>query len=67
MCDADVFESDVEFGRAFEEVCADAGGDGFTLGDQLSGVELGDDGFEHFVADRRENALIVVETEGLRG
>ena len=33
MRDADVFEGDVEFGGALEEVGADAGGDGFSLGD----------------------------------
>jgi len=33
VCDADVFEGDVEFGGAFEEVGAYAGGDSFSLGD----------------------------------
>jgi len=31
--DGDVFEGDVEFGGAFEEVGTDAGGDGLALGD----------------------------------
>lgn len=65
MRDADVFEGNVEFRGAFEEVRAYAGGDGFSLRDQFGGVELGDDGFEDFVADGGEDALVVVETEGL--
>ena len=65
MRDGDVFERDVELGGAFQEVGADAGGDGFALRDQFGGVELGDDGFEDFVADGGEDALVVVEAEGL--
>ena len=60
MRDADVFEGDVEFVCAFEEVGADAVRDGFALGDEFGGVELGYDGFEDFVADRGEDALVVV-------
>ena len=58
--DGDVFELDVEFAGAFEKVGADAVGDGFTLGDEFGGIELGDDGFEDFVADGGEDALVVV-------
>ena len=65
MRDADVFEGNVEFRGAFEEVGADSGGDGFALGYQFGGVELGDDGFEDFVADGGEDAFVVVEAEGL--
>ena len=65
MRDGDIFEGNVEFGSALEKVCAYAGGDRFSLRDQFGGVELGDDGFEDFVADGGENALIVVETERL--
>ena len=63
MGDADVFEVDVEFGSAFEEVSANAIRDGLTLGDEFGGVELGDDGFEDFVADGWEDALVVVLAE----
>lgn len=51
MGDGDVLEGDVELLGALEQVAADAVGDGFTLGDELGGVELGDDGFEDFVSD----------------
>lgn len=51
MRDGDVFEGDVEFLGATEEIGTDAVGDGFALGDEFGGVELGDDGFEDFVAD----------------
>ena len=63
----DVFEGNVEFGSSFKEVGADPRGDGFSLGDEFCGVELGDDGFEDFVTDGGEDALIVVEAEGLGG
>jgi len=43
--DRHVFELDVEFLGALEEIGADAVRDGFTLGDEFGGVELGDDGF----------------------
>lgn len=66
MCDADVLEGDVEFVCALEQVGADAVGDGFALGDEFCGVELGDDGFEDFVADGGEHALVVVEAEVLQ-
>ena len=65
--DGDVLERDVELGGAAEEVRADAGGDGLPLRDELGGVELGDDGFEDFIADGGEDALVVVETEVLVG
>lgn len=42
-------------------------GDGylFTLSDELGGIELGYDGLEDFIPDRRKNTLVVVETERL--
>jgi hypothetical protein len=43
--DGDVFEGDVEFLSAFEEIGADSVGDGFALRDEFGRVELGDDGF----------------------
>ena len=67
MRDGDVFEGDVEFGSASEEVGAYAGGDGLPLRDQFGSVELSDNGFEDFVADGWEDALVVVETEALQG
>lgn len=65
MRDRHVFERDVELRRSFEEIGADACRHGFSLCDQLRCVELRDDGFEHFVADRGEDTLVVVEAEGL--
>jgi hypothetical protein len=63
--DGDILEGDVELGGAAEEVGTDAVGDGFTLGDEFGGIELGDDGLEDFVSDRREDTLIVILTEVL--
>lgn len=51
MCDGDIFESDIKFLGSLEEIGADSVGDGFTLGDELGGVELGNDGFKDFVSD----------------
>ena len=65
MRDGDVLEGDVKFRGALEKVGAYASGDGFSLRDQFGRVELGDDGFEDFVADRGEDALVVIEAEGL--
>ena len=63
--DGDIFQGDVELCGSLHEVCADAVGDGFTLGDQLGGIELGDDGLEDFVSDGGQDTLIVVDTVGL--
>ena len=63
MRDGDVFEGDVEFGGALEEVGADAIANGFTLSDEFGGVKLGHDGFEDFVADGGEDTFIVVLAE----
>lgn len=63
MCNGDIFESYVEFLSTLKEVGPDAVADCFTLGDQFCGVELGDDGFEDFVADGREDSFIVVLTK----
>lgn len=65
--DGYVLELDVELLGALQEVGADAVGDGLTLGDELCGVELGDDGLEDFVADGGENTLVVVLAEVLMG
>ena len=63
--DGDVLEGDVELGGAAGEVVADAVGDGFTLGDELGGVELGDDRLEDFISNGGEDTFIVVCTVGL--
>jgi hypothetical protein len=65
--DGHVFEGDVELVGALEQVSADAVGDGFALRDEFGGVELRDDGFEDFVANGGEDALVVVEAEVLVG
>lgn len=65
MGDGDVLEGDVEFLGALEQVGADAVRHGFTLGDQLGGVELRDDGLEDFVANGGEDTLVVVGAEVL--
>jgi hypothetical protein len=65
MGDGDIFQGNVKFLGALEEVFADTVADSFTLGDEFSGIELCDDGFEDFVADRGENSLIVILAEVL--
>ena len=39
--------------------------DSRTLGEELVGVELRDDGLEHLVADGWEDLLVVLEAEGV--
>lgn len=65
MRDGDVFKRDVELRRAFEEVGADAVGDGLSLGDELGGIKLCDDGLEDFVANRGQDTLVIVLSEVL--
>jgi hypothetical protein len=65
MCDRDILQSDVELLCTLEQVAADAVGDGLTLGDELCGVELGDNSFEDFVSDGGEDTLVIVLTEVL--
>jgi hypothetical protein len=60
MGNGDIFQGDVELLSSLQQVGADSVADGFTLCDQLSGVKLGDDGFEDFVSDGREDTLIVI-------
>jgi hypothetical protein len=62
-----VFKSNVEFRGSLEEVSTDSGTDGFTLRYQFCGIELGDYGFEYFIADGREYTFVVVQAEGLSG
>jgi hypothetical protein len=64
--DGDVLEGNVELGGATRQVAADALGDGLALGDELGGVELGDDGLEDFVADGGEDSFVIVCAEILR-
>lgn len=63
--DGDVLKGNVELAGALHEVGPDAVGDGLTLGDELGGVELGDDRLEDFVTDGGEDTLIVICAEVL--
>ena len=60
MRDGHVFKGDVELVCALEKVGADAVTHGLALGNEFRGVELRDDGFEDFVADGGEDALVIV-------
>lgn len=66
MGDGNVLESDVELLGALEKLGTDTVGNLFTLGDELGGIELRDDGFEDFVTDGGKDALVIVGTERLR-
>lgn len=65
MRDRDILESNVELLGTLEKLGTDTVGHLLTLGDELGGVELRNDGFENFVTDRGEDALVVVGTERL--
>lgn len=60
MSDRYILESDVEFLCTLKQIGADPVADCFALGNELGGVELGDDGFEDFVANGGENTLVVI-------
>lgn len=60
--DGDVLQGDVELGGTLEKVCTDAVGDSFTLGDELGGVELGDDSLQNFISDGGKDTLVVIGT-----
>jgi hypothetical protein len=62
MGKGNVVEEDVEARGAAGEGFAYKTGDGLSLGDELGGVELGDDCFENFVDDGGEDTLVVVLT-----
>lgn len=66
VCDGNVLEGNVELVGALKKVGADLVGDGLTLGDELGGIKLGNDGLEDFVTNGGENTLIVVETQVLK-
>ncbi len=63
MGDGDIFKGDIEFLGALEEVGADSVADGFTLGDEFCGVELGNNGFQYFVTNGGKNSFVVVLAE----
>jgi len=66
VCDRDILECDIELGRAAEKIRPYPVRNGFTLCDELCGVELGDDRLEDFVSDGWENTLVVILAEVLR-
>ena len=55
-----VVEEDVEHRGATDEAVADQSAHVFSLRDELTGVELGHDAFEHLVDDARQHAVIIV-------
>ncbi|KAI3491159.1 hypothetical protein L1887_44557 [Cichorium endivia] len=61
--DGDVIEDEVEALGACGEVVAHQSRHHLSLGDELGGVELGDDRLEHLVHDRGQHALVVVRAE----
>jgi hypothetical protein len=63
--DGNILESDVELLGTLEKVGADAVADGFTLGDELGGVELSNDRFQDLVSDGWKNTFIIVLTKAL--
>ncbi|RWV88385.1 hypothetical protein GW17_00049525 [Ensete ventricosum] len=62
--DGHVIKHDVEVAGAADEGIADEGRDVRPLGEQLVGIELGDDGFKDLVADGREDLLVVLGAKG---
>ena len=63
VCDGDVLERNVELVGALEQIGANPVRHGFSLGDELCSIKLGDNGFEDFVSNGGEDPLVVVQTE----
>jgi hypothetical protein len=64
--DGNILQGDVELGCALHQVGLNSSRDGFSLGDELGGVELSHDGFEDFIANGWKHTLIVILTKVLR-
>lgn len=60
-----ILQSDVKFPSSGNEVLPDPGTNDFSLRNQLSGIKLGDNTLQNFVPDRRDDPLVVVQSEGL--
>jgi len=65
MCDGDIFQCDVELCCTAKEIGSYPIGDGLTLCDEFCCVELCDDCLEDFVADGRQDTLVIVLTKVL--
>ena len=59
-----IVEQNVEARGSPREVVPHELGNHLSLGDQLAGVELGDDALKHLVDNRGEDTLVVVLAEG---
>lgn len=58
-----ILQSDVELRCPPQKVCSNPSGNRLPLGDEFGSIELGDNGFEDFIADRRKNTFIVIKSE----
>jgi hypothetical protein len=63
--DGNILKSDVELGSTKSKVVSNSLRDSLSLGDELCGIELGDDSLQDFVSNRGEDSLIVIGTEVL--
>ena len=60
--DRHILQGNVELGRAFQQVAADAVRDGLSLCDEFGGVKLGHDGLEDLISDGWEDSFIVIRS-----
>ena len=58
-----VLELDIEFLGALQKIGSDAVGDGLSLGDEFSSIELGNNRFENFVSNGRKYTLVVIKAK----
>lgn len=65
MRDRNILERNVELSSSAGEIALDSLRDGFSLGDELGGIELGDDGLEDLVSDGRQDSFIIIDAEVL--
>lgn len=60
VCDGDILQDDVELGSTLSQVLPDLARHLLTLGEQLRGVELGDDLLQSLVGNGWQNLIIIV-------
>ena len=63
MRDGDVIQDDAELLRPLGQLLVNPGRDDLPVGDEFSGVELGNDGLQDLVGDGGEDTVVVVDAQ----
>lgn len=63
VCDGDIVEHDIEVLASVSQAISDLLRDLLSLSEELSSVVSGDDGFEHLIDNRGQNATVIVHAQ----